>query len=85
MSGTGLGEAFIRGALAYDVAARMRYLRQPLAKAARAVIAKLADLQGDGGLIAVDRRGNIVMPFNSNGMYRACVTASGKRSVAIYR
>ena len=85
VSGTGLGEAFIRGVLAYDVAARIRYLRQPLAKAARAVIAKLADLQGDGGLIAVDRRGNIVMPFNSNGMYRACVTASGKRSVAIYR
>jgi beta-aspartyl-peptidase (threonine type) len=85
VSGTGLGEAFIRGVLAYDVAARVKYLREPLAKAARAVIAKLADLKGDGGLIAVDRRGNIVMPFNSQGMYRACIDASGKRRVAIYR
>lgn len=85
VSGTGLGEAFIRGVLAYDVAARMRYLREPLAKAARAVIAKLADLKGDGGLIAVDRRGNVVMPFNSGGMYRACIDARGKRSVAIYK
>jgi len=85
VSGTGLGEAFIRGVLAYDVAARVKYLREPLAKAARAVIAKLADLKGDGGLIAVDRRGNVVMPFNSQGMYRACIDASGKRRVAIYR
>jgi beta-aspartyl-peptidase (threonine type) len=85
VSGTGLGEAFIRGVLAYDVAARVKYLREPLAKAARAVIAKLADLKGDGGLIAVDRRGNIVMPFNSQGMYRAGIDASGKRRVAIYR
>ena len=85
VSATGLGEAFIRGVLAYDVAARLRYLREPLAKAARAVIGKLADLKGDGGLIAIDRRGNIVMPFNSQGMYRACIDAKGKRSVAIYR
>ena len=85
VSGTGLGEAFIRGVLAYDVSARMRYLREPLAKAALAVIAKLADLKGDGGLIAVDRRGTIVMPFNSNGMYRACIDARGRRSVAIHR
>jgi beta-aspartyl-peptidase (threonine type) len=85
VSGTGLGEAFIRGVLAYDVAARVKYLREPLAKAARAVIAKLADLKGDGGLIAVDPRGSIVMPFNSRGMYRACIDASGKRRVAIYR
>ena len=84
VSGTGLGEAFMRGLLAYDVAARMSYLREPLAKAARAAIEKLAGLNGDGGLIAVDRRGNIVAPFNSEGMYRAAINARGKKSVEIY-
>ena len=84
VSGTGLGEAFIRGVLAYDVAARMRYLGEPLAKAARAAMRKLAGLQGDGGLIAVDRRGNIVMPFNSEGMYRGAIDRKGRRTIAIY-
>jgi beta-aspartyl-peptidase (threonine type) len=84
VSGTGLGEVFIRGVLAYDVAARMRYLGEPLAKAARAAMSKLAGLQGDGGLIAVDRRGNIVMPFNSAGMYRAALDKRGRRTVEIY-
>ena len=84
VSGTGLGEAFIRGVLAYDVAARMRYLGEPLAKAARAAMRKLAGLQGDGGLIAVDHRGNIVMPFNSEGMYRGAIDSRGRRTIAIY-
>jgi beta-aspartyl-peptidase (threonine type) len=84
VSGTGLGEAFIRGVLAYDVAARMNYLREPLAKAARAAMGKLAALQGDGGLIAVDHRGNIVMPFNSEGMYRGAIDRRGHRTIAIY-
>jgi beta-aspartyl-peptidase (threonine type) len=84
VSGTGLGEAFIRGVLAYDVAARMRYLREPLAKAASVAMKKLAGLKGDGGLIAVDHRGNIVMPFNSEGMYRAAIDRKGRRSVGIY-
>jgi beta-aspartyl-peptidase (threonine type) len=84
VSGTGLGEAFIRGVLAYDVAARMNYLREPLAKAARAAMSKLAALQGDGGLIAVDHRGNIVMPFHSEGMYRGAIDRHGHRTIAIY-
>ncbi|HEY5896361.1 MAG TPA: isoaspartyl peptidase/L-asparaginase [Burkholderiales bacterium] len=84
VSGTGLGEAFIRGVIAYDIAARMRYLREPLAKAARAALARLSGLQGDGGLIAVDRRGNIVMPFSSEGMYRGAIDRRGRRSLAIY-
>src|SRR5437660_2111872 len=83
VSGTGLGEAFIRGVLAYDVAARMNYLHEPLAKAARAAMRKLAGLQGDGGLIAVDRRGNIVMPFNSEGMYRGAIDSRARRTIAI--
>jgi len=42
------------------------------------------NLGGDGGLIAVDRRGNIAMPFNSEGMYRACIDRRGRRTLAIF-
>ncbi|MFN2645885.1 MAG: isoaspartyl peptidase/L-asparaginase family protein [Burkholderiales bacterium] len=84
VSGTGLGEAFIRTVLAYDIAARLRYRKETLARASAAVLARVAEIGGDGGLIAVDRRGNIAMPFNSEGMYRACIDRSGRRTVAIY-
>ena len=84
VSATGIGEAFIRGVLAYDVAARMHYLGESLAVAAGVAMRKLAQLKADGGLIAVDRRGNIAMPFISEGMYRAAVDRRGHRTVAIY-
>lgn len=84
VSGTGLGEAFIRAQVAYDIAARMRYRHESLASAARAALASVARLGGDGGLVAVDRRGNVAMPFNSQGMYRACIDRRGRRTVAIY-
>jgi len=85
VSGTGLGEAFIRAAVAYDVAARMRYRGESLAAAAAAALRNVARLGGDGGLVAVDRRGNVAMPFNSEGMFRACVDRHGKRVVAVFR
>ena len=84
VSGTGLGEAFIRAAVAYDVAARMRYRKEPLGKAAAAALANVARLDGDGGLIAVDRRGIVAMPFNSEGMYRASIDRRGKTTIAIF-
>jgi len=84
VSGTGIGEAFIRGVLAYDVAARMHYRGESLPAAARAAMKKLAGLKADGGLIAVDRRGNIAMPFISEGMYRAAIDPRGRRTIAIY-
>jgi beta-aspartyl-peptidase (threonine type) len=84
VSGTGIGEAFIRGVLAYDVAARMHYRGESLAAAAREAMKKLAGLKADGGLIAVDRRGNIAMPFISEGMYRAAIDPRGRRTIAIY-
>jgi isoaspartyl peptidase/L-asparaginase-like protein (Ntn-hydrolase superfamily) len=84
VSGTGLGEAFIRAALAHEVSARMRLAGEPLQKAARAALVQVARLGGDGGLVAVDRRGNIAMPFNSEGMFRASASARS-RKVAIYR
>jgi L-asparaginase / beta-aspartyl-peptidase len=84
VSGTGHGEAFIRAAVAHDICARMLYLKAPLLAAARAALGKVAGLGSDGGVIAVDRRGNIAMPFNSEGMYRACIDRRGQRSVEIF-
>ena len=84
VSGTGLGEAFIRAAVAYDVSARLRYMNISVAAAARAALKNVASLGGDGGLIAVDRRGNVAMPFNSQGMFRACIDRRGQRSVAVF-
>jgi len=84
VSGTGLGEAFIRAAVAHDVAARMRYRGASLAAAARAALRNVAQLGGDGGLIAVDRRGNVAMPFNSEGMYRGSIDRRGKMTIAIF-
>lgn len=72
VSTTGMGEMFMRGVIAYDVAARIRYGEQSLETAAQQAIAvRLAGLSGVGGLIAVDRQGNFAMPMNTSGMYRA--------------
>jgi L-asparaginase / beta-aspartyl-peptidase len=84
VSGTGLGEAFIRTAVGHDMCARMLYARASLAAAARAALEAVARVGGDGGLIAVDHRGNVVMPFNSEGMHRACVDRRGRRTIAIF-
>ena len=83
VSGTGSGEHFIRAVLAYDVAARMRYLGEPLSTAARRALARVTALGGDGGLIALDRKGTVAMPFVSEGMYRGYARA-GRVHIAIY-
>jgi beta-aspartyl-peptidase (threonine type) len=85
VSGTGWGEAFIRIALAHEVSARMRHRGEDVVQASKAALKSLVRIKGDGGLIALDRRGNIAMPFNSGGMLRACVHADGRRVVKIYR
>ena len=84
VSATGLGEYFIRAVVAYDVAARMRYLRETLEVAARHALARVVALGGDGGLIAVDHTGKVAMPFVTEGMYRG-VARGGHYTVAIYR
>ncbi|HKA42853.1 MAG TPA: isoaspartyl peptidase/L-asparaginase [Burkholderiales bacterium] len=84
VSGTGSGEHFMRAVLAYDVSARMRYRGETLETAARSALARVTALGGDGGLIAVDRSGNVAMPFVSEGMYRGWAIA-GRLKVAIYR
>ena len=85
VSCTGHGEYFMLGATAYDVAARIKYKNLSLEYAANETIARLADIGGEGGLIAVDAHGNFVLPFNSEGMYRGCVSADGKMEISIYR
>ena len=84
VSCTGHGEYFIRYAVAYDVTARMKYLDESVAKASNYVVYNtLKSNGGSGGLIAVDKNGNISMPFNSKGMYRGYVKPT-ERYVGIY-
>ena len=85
VSATGTGEYFIRTVAAHDIAARMRYRGESLAEAAHAVLARIARLGGAGGVIALDRRGRLAMPFNSAVMYRGSVGERARLSVAIYR
>ena len=85
VSGTGWGEFFIRNVVAHDIAARMAYRGDSLAVAADAVIMqRVPELGGDGGAIAVDRGGNIAMPFSTTGMYRGWIGPDGSRGVAIF-
>jgi len=85
VSGTGVGEAFMRVVLAHEVAARMRHLREPLASAAAGALQALRRVGGSGGLVAIDRRGRVAMPFNTEGMYRGWIARSGRPGIAIYR
>ena len=86
ISCTGSGEFFIRGVVAYDVACLMEHKSLSLKDAANEVINKrILEIKGDGGLIAVDTQGNIAMPFNTEGMYRASKTSEGKEDISIYK
>jgi L-asparaginase/beta-aspartyl-peptidase (threonine type) len=84
VSCTGLGEAFLRTAAAYDVSARMRYAGTPLIQAGRQVLDEVKKCDGDGGLIAIDAQGNISMPYNSDGMKRAAVSSSMPAVVRVF-
>ena len=85
VSGTGWGEFFLRNAVAHDIAARIAYGGATLAAAADAVILqRVPELGGDGGAIAVDRNGNIAMPFSTVGMYRGWIAMDGSRGTAIF-
>lgn len=84
VSCTGHGEYFMRLVMAYDVAARMSYAGQELHVAAAAALARLDDLKGGGGLIAVDAQGHWSMPFNTGRMYRGVATTDGHWEVALY-
>ena len=85
VSATGDGEYFIRTMVAHDVSALMEYRRQIAQEAAQTVLDKIAELGGTGGLIAIDRQGNITLPFNTSGMYRGYVDPNGKFVIEIYK
>ncbi|MFD2915000.1 isoaspartyl peptidase/L-asparaginase family protein [Psychroserpens luteus] len=86
ISCTGSGEFFIRGVVAYDVACLMEHKNMSVQEASNEVINKrILEIGGDGGLIAVDTKGDIAMPFNTEGMYRASKTSEGKELIAIYK
>jgi beta-aspartyl-peptidase (threonine type) len=85
VSATGHGEFFIRSVVAHDICAQVEYLKLPLAQAVKNVLAKMKALGGNGGLIAVDPQGGIVLVFNSEGMFRGQRTSQGKNEVALYR
>jgi len=85
VSATGDGEYFIRATVGHDVSALMEYCGMSLKEAAQSVLDKVARLGGTGGLIAIDREGNIALPFNTSGMYRGYVDPNGKLVVEIYK
>src|SRR5690554_4732626 len=86
VSATGHGEFFIRTVVAHEIASQMRYAGKSLEEAADDVVMKqLVDIKGEGGVIAIDQKGNISMPFNSEGMYRGYIREKGEAKTFIYK
>jgi len=85
VSSTGWGEYFIRAQVAHDISAMMEYKGISLEEASKIVIQdKLTELGGTGGIVAVDKDGNMVMEFNTAGMYRATMNDKGELVIGIY-
>jgi beta-aspartyl-peptidase (threonine type) len=85
VSATGHGEYFIRSVVAHDICALVEYKGWTLERAAREVVkGKLVQRGGEGGVIAVDARGEVVLEFNSPGMFRGMRDSTGRRMTAIY-
>lgn len=86
VSATGHGEYFIRNMVAYDIAARMIYAGQSLQEAARQVISvNLVEQGAYGGIIAIDKEGNVVMEFNTTAMFRGFIVSDGNKGVFIFK
>ena len=85
VSCTGHGEFFMLGVTAFDVAARMKYKNLSLESAANEALERLTEIGGEGGFIAVDALGNVVLPFNSEGMYRGFIRGDGVMKIEIYK
>jgi L-asparaginase / beta-aspartyl-peptidase len=85
VSCTGHGEFFIRAAVAHDVAARMKYQGTTVGAATREIIkVRLPKLGAEGGLIALDAKGNVATPFNTPGMFHGSILADGTVRIAIF-
>ncbi len=85
VSATGWGEYFIRVGVGRDIASLMEYRALPIQQAADMTLNKVKTLGGDGGVISIDKFGNIGISFNSEGMYRAYIDVNGKPVVEIYK
>ncbi len=86
ISCTGHGELFMRSVVGHDISCLMEYKGLSLKEACDLVVYdKLVKIGGEGGLIAIDKYGNIEMPFNSEGMYRGCRNSEGKMEIRIYK
>ncbi|MEW4922153.1 isoaspartyl peptidase/L-asparaginase [Algibacter sp. 2305UL17-15] len=86
VSSTGWGEFFIRGMVAYDISALMEYKGLTLKEASHLVIQKkLPELGGNGGIIAIDKNGNMVMEFNTQGMFRATMKDKGELYIGMFK
>jgi len=85
ISATGWGEHFIRNVVAYDIAAQIMYKNEELVNASKITLDKVKSTGGDGGIIALDKMGNIAMEFNTAGMYRASIDTEGNLTIKIYK
>ena len=85
ISCTGWGEFYIRNVVAKTISDLMEYKGLSVTDASKIALDKVGKMGGDGGLIALDKKGNMTMPFNTEGMYRGAITADGKIEVNIYK
>ena len=85
VSCTGHGEYYIRLGFARDISAMMEYQNLSITEACKKEISKLSELEGTGGVIAVDAEGNIAMEFNTSGMFRGYIKSSGEKEIAIFK
>ena len=85
ISSTGWGEYFIRNVVAYDISTQIDYLKIDINQAAKNTLKKVKDLGGSGGVIGIDSDGNIMMDFNTKGMYRGYINSDGETKIEIYQ
>ncbi|MDO5654731.1 MAG: isoaspartyl peptidase/L-asparaginase [Flavobacteriaceae bacterium] len=78
ISSTGWGEFYIRVVAAYDVAAQIKYSKTSLSEAVKNTLASIKELGGNGGMIALDKNGEMTAQYNTQGMFRAAITENGK-------
>lgn len=85
ISGTGWGEFYIRTSAARTVAAKYEYQNKDVKTATQEVMSEIENMGGDGGIIALDKSGNMAMTFNTEGMYKGAITSNGEIEVEIYK
>ena len=85
ISSTGWGEYFIRNVVAYDISSQIDYLKIGINEAAKNTLKKVKDLGGSGGVIGIDSYGNVMMDFNTKGMYRGYINSDGETKIKIYQ